>query len=222
MSKPDMQAYKEQLYQQLGVLGRAFSSPKRLELLDVLCQGPRAVEELARESGLTLPNVSQHLKVLKQARLVKSRKEGLHVYYSVADPLVSSFWSGFRTLALNRLAEIREVIRLHVDERDGLEPIKHRELRQRMKKGDVVLLDVRPETEYQAGRIPGAQSIPLNELRKRLNEIPHDAEVVAYCRGPYCVMALQAVELLRKHGYQARRFEDGLPEWQARGLRVEK
>lgn len=222
MKTNEMQLFKEQLFEQFGLLGRAVSNPKRLELLDLLGQAERSVEDLARETGLSISNVSQHLRVLKNAKLVESRKDGLFVFYSIADPAVLEFWSSFRALALNRLAEIREVLRLHVEDRDELQPIGHDELHDRIKDGNLIILDVRPEVEFRAGRIPGAQSIPLSELETRLKEIPDGAEVAAYCRGPYCIMALEAVRLLRKKGFHARRFEDGLPEWQARGLPVEK
>ncbi len=218
----EMLAYKEQLYEQFGLLGHAFSSSKRLELIDLLCQGERSVENLAQECGLSVSNVSQHLKVLKTAKLVESRKDGLFVYYYIADPSVAEFWSSFCALALNRLAEIREVVRLHLDDRDELEPIGLDELRERISKQDLILLDVRPVSEFQAGRIPGALSIPLADLQDRLDEIPAGTEVAAYCRGPFCVMAVQAVEILRRNGIRARRFEDGIPEWQARGLPVDR
>jgi rhodanese-related sulfurtransferase len=222
MTIENAKAFKEELFQQFGSLGGALSSPNRLELLDILCQGEHTVEDLARQTGLSISNVSQHLRVMKNARLVESKKQGLYVHYSVADPAVIAFWGAFRSLAVSRLADVREVIRLHLDDQDQLEPIEHDELRERMKNGDLVLLDVRPEDEFQAGHIPGAVSIPLTELEQRLNEIPKDREVVAFCRGVYCVMALESVKLLREKGYRARRYEDGIPEWQARGNPVEK
>jgi rhodanese-related sulfurtransferase len=214
--------FKEELFQQFGSLGGALSSPNRLELLDILCQGEHTVEDLARQTNLSISNVSQHLRVMKNARLVESKKQGLYVRYSVADPAVIAFWGAFRTLAVSRLADVREVIRLHLDNRDELEPIAHDELRERMSTGDVVLLDVRPEEEYQAGHIPGAFSIPLTELEQRLDQLPRDREIVAFCRGVYCVMALETVKLLREKGFRARRYEDGIPEWQARGNPVER
>lgn len=215
-------AFKEELFQQFGSLGGALSSPNRLELLDILCQGEHTVEDLARQTGMSISNVSQHLRVLKNARLVESKKQGLYVHYSVADPAVISFWGGFRTLAVSRLADVREVIRQKLDNEDELEPIEHAELNERMARGEIVLLDVRPEEEFLAGHIPGAFSIPLTELEQRLDEIPHDREVVAFCRGVYCVMALETVKFLREKGFRARRYEDGIPEWQARGNPVEK
>jgi len=215
-------AFKEELFQQFGSLGGALSSPNRLELLDILCQSEHTVEDLARQTNLSISNVSQHLRVLKNARLVESKKQGLFVHYSVADPAVIAFWGAFRTLAVSRLADVREIIRQKLDNQDELEPIEHAELRERMGKGEIVLLDVRPNDEFQAGHIPGAFSMPLTELEKRLEEIPRDREVVAFCRGVYCVMALETVKVLREKGFRARRYEDGIPEWQARGNPVEK
>jgi rhodanese-related sulfurtransferase/DNA-binding transcriptional ArsR family regulator len=214
--------YKDLLYKQFAVIGKAVSSHKRLEVLDLLSQGERTVEDLAHETGSSISSVSQHLQILKSARLVENRKEGLHVHYRLADDAVGNFWRTMRSLAVDRLAELRETIRVNLDDKDKLEQVGHKDLLERARRKEVVVLDVRPHIEYDAGHIPDALSIPLEELENRLGEIPSDREVVAYCRGPYCVMALAAVEMLRKRGYQARRLEDGFPEWRAEGLPIDK
>jgi rhodanese-related sulfurtransferase len=208
------------LYEQLARLGQALASGPRLALLDLLRQGPRSVEALAGETGLTLANTSQHLKVLKQARLVESEKHGLHVHYRLGGPPVDEFYRGLRSLAETRLAEVQEIARAFVEKRAGLEPIDTKRLLQRMRTGEVTILDVRPEEEYRAGHIPGAVSVPLAELRKRWRALPKGRDIVAYCRGPYCVLAPQAVELLRAHGCNSFVLSDGVAEWRARGLPV--
>lgn len=203
-------------------IGKAVSSPARLELLDLLAQGEKPVEMLARQAGLSLTNASNHLKELRNAALVATRKDGLHVYYRLADPSVHGFLRCLQDIALRQLAEVREIVNDYFTEPDSLEPVAVTELLERLRADDVVVLDVRPEDEYAAGHIPGALSIPAGELERRLSELPRDREVVAYCRGPYCVMALQAVEVLRSAGYRARRMEVGLPDWRARGLAVQE
>jgi rhodanese-related sulfurtransferase/DNA-binding HxlR family transcriptional regulator len=217
-----LEEYKDLLYKQFALIGKAVSSHKRLEVLDLLSQGERTVEELAKEIGASISSVSQHLQILKSARLVENRKNGLHVHYRLADDAVGDFWRTMRALAVDRLAELRETIRVNLDDKDKLEQVSHKELLERARRKDVVVLDVRPHAEYNSGHIPEALSIPLDELENRLGEIPNNREVVAYCRGPYCIMALVAVELLRQRGYQARRLEDGFPEWRAEGLPVIK
>jgi len=212
--------YKDILYGQFAVIGKAVSSQKRLEILDLLCQAERSVEELAKETGSSISSVSQHLQVLRSAKLVESRKEGLYVFYHIADETVGEFWRSLRSLAVNRLAELRETIRKTLDDKDKLEQVGHQELLERARRNDVVVLDVRPETEFKAGHIAEALSVPLSELESRLSELPQNREIVAYCRGPFCVMSLKAVELLRQHGLQARRLKDGFPEWRAEGLPV--
>ncbi len=218
----DMRAFKNRLFEQLGILGGAFSSPKRLELLDILSQGERTVENLARQTGLSVSNVSQHLRILRNARLVKSTKDGLYVHYSVADPEIIAFWGSFRSLAVSHLAEIREAIRANLDDQDELTSLETKELQKLLAAGEVILLDVRPSEEYEAGHLPGALSVPLDKLREKLDELPRDREIIAYCHGLYCVMALEAVKILREKGFKARRFETGLPEWRAMGLPVEE
>ena len=220
-SAQDLYQFKEDLFGQFGRLGRALSSPRRLELVDLLCQAERTVDDLARETNLTPSNVSQHLAVLRDARLVTSRKDGQFVFYQLADLLVSDFWRLFRRVVMQRMAEAREIVNSHLRESDDAEPVGLDELRVRIKQGDVVVLDVRPEIEYSAGHIPGALSIPLGELERRLDEIPPEREVIAYCRGPYCVMAHEAVKLLRGKRVSARRTTEGMPEWRASGFPVE-
>ena len=212
--------FKDTLYENFAQIGKAVSNGKRLELLDLLCQGERTVEDLAREMVTSVSGVSQHLHVLKAARLVGSRKDGLFVFYRLADEAVGQFFRALRSLAVDRLADARETIRQFLDDRDGMEKVSLEQLQERNARGEVVVLDVRPEAEFHAGHIPNALSIPFKNLPARLGEIPADREVVAYCRGPYCVLSLDAVTMLRKHGFRAHRLQEGLPEWKARGFRV--
>jgi rhodanese-related sulfurtransferase len=211
------QAYKDLLYKQFAQVGKAVSSNRRLELLDLLCQGERTVEDLAHETGTSISSVSQHLQVLKSARLVSSRKEGLYVFHFLADDSVGEFWRSLRALAFSRSAELRELVQAILEDRDELEQVSHEDLMERARRGEVIVLDVRPEVEYHSGHIADAVSIPSDQLESRLQDLPKDREIVAYCRGPYCLMSLDAVDVLRKHGYKARRLVDGFPEWQAHG-----
>ena len=213
--------FKTAIYEQFARIGKAISNPSRLELLDLLCQGPRTVEALAREAGLGLANTSQHLKALREARLVEAEKAGLYVTYRLADEQVCQFYRSLRSLAEARLAEVGEITRRFLEARQGLQPVDREQLLAKVRDGAVTVLDVRPPEEYAAGHLPGALSVPLKELERRLAELPHDREIVAYCRGPYCVLALDAVEMLRGRGYVAFRLEDGVADWQARGLPVE-
>jgi rhodanese-related sulfurtransferase len=213
---------KDSVYEQLARIGKALSAPKRLELLDLICEAPRTVEALARLASLTTANASQHLRVLHQARLVTTEKRGLFVEYRIADEGVSHYLHRTRELAEERLAEVREITRAFLEHRGALEPTSGEELLRRVKSGEVTVLDVRPTEEYQAGHLPGARSIPLSELKTRMRELPRNREIVAYCRGRYCVMAIDAVELLRKAGYRAQRMEYGVRDWRVRGWRVEK
>lgn len=213
--------FKDAIYGQFARIGKAISAPKRLELLDLLCQGPRTVDALAQQAALSVANTSQHLQVLRAARLVDAEKKGLYVEYRLADPDVCRFFLALRGLAEARLAEVDQVTRAYFDERGAMEAVEADELLRRVKRGEVTVLDVRPAEEYRAGHIPGALSIPVDELKARLKELPKAREVVAYCRGPYCVMAVEAVELLRKKGFTAHRMEDGVADWRARGWRVE-
>lgn len=194
------------------------ASAPRLALLDMLRQGPRTVEALAREVGLSLANTSQHLKVLRQARLVESEKHGTFVTYRIADRAVDDFYGALRGLAENRLVEVQQIARIFVEKRGTLEPVDRQRLLARVHAGEVTVLDVRPAEEYRAAHIAGAFSVPLKELEARLETLPKDREVVAYCRGPYCVLAPEAVRVLRGRGYRAAVLEDGVSEWRARGL----
>ena len=213
--------FKDAIYEQFARLGKAISAPKRLELLDLLCQGPRNVEALAEQAAISIANASQHLQVLRAARLVDAEKKGLYVEYRLADDEVCRFFVALRGLAEARLAEVDLVSREYFDQRGAMEGVEGDELIRRVKSGEVTILDVRPPGEYRAGHIPGAVSIPVGELKARLKELPKDREIVAYCRGPYCVMAVDAVDLLRKKGFKAHRMEQGVVDWRARGWRVE-
>lgn len=214
--------FKQSAYEQLSRMGKALAAPARLELLELLCQSPRTVEALAQLADMSIANASQHLRVLYAARLVDTAKRGLYVEYRIADEKVLRTLHAMRDLAEARLAEINEVTAAFLKSRDALEEVSSEELVRRVRQGDVIALDVRPSEEYQAGHIPGAMSIPIGELKKRLSEIPKKQEVVAYCRGPYCVMAIEAVQLLRKAGYRAFRMEYGIVDWRARGWRIDR
>lgn len=213
--------FKDAIYEQFARVGKAVSAPKRLELLDLLSQSPRTVEALAEQAAISVANASQHLQVLRAARLVEADKKGLFVEYRLADAEVGRFFLSLRGLAESRLAEINQVAREYFEERGAMEAVGGDDLLRRVRAGEFTVLDVRPPEEYRAGHIPGALSIPVGELKARLKELPKGREVVAYCRGPYCVMALEAVELLRKKGVKAHRMEQGVGDWRARGWRVD-
>jgi rhodanese-related sulfurtransferase len=219
--KRDDRRFKDATYEQFARIGKAVSAPRRLELLDLLSQGPRTVEVLAGQSGISVANASQHLQVLRRVRLVEAEKHGLYVEYRLADERVGKFFHALRALAEARLAEIEGVTRAFLEKRGVPESVDEAELVRRVRAGAVTLLDVRPIEEYRAGHLPGALSVPLPELRRRISELPSDREIVAYCRGPYCVMAIEAVELLRDRGFRAHRLEHGVLDWRARGWRVE-
>jgi rhodanese-related sulfurtransferase len=212
--------FKTAIYEQFSRIGKAISNPSRLELLDLLCQGPRTVEILAKEANLGLANTSQHLKALRAARLVEAEKSGLFVTYRLADEQVCQFFRSLRNLAETRLIEVRETTREFLAGRQGLEPVDREALLAKVREGAVTVLDVRPAEEYRAGHIPGALSIPLKELERRLSDLPRDRDIVAYCRGPYCVLAVEAVEMLRARGFSAFRLEQGVQDWRAEGLPV--
>lgn len=218
--KPSSGEAAAALHEQFARIGKALASARRLELLDLLCQGERSVEALARATGMSVTNTSQHLHVLRGARLVDARKDGTRVIYRVADDGVSRFFIALRDLAHARLAEVELLVRRYFEDRGQLEPVSRAELLERAKRHDVVVLDVRPAAEYASGHVAGAVSIPLEQLEHRLGSLPRDAEIVAYCRGPYCLLAPRAVELLRERGFRARRLEDGFPEWRLAGLPV--
>jgi rhodanese-related sulfurtransferase len=215
-----LSATKHDLFEQFARIGKAVSSASRLELLDLLAQGEKSVEVLARQAGLSVTNTSNHLKELRTAALVASRREGSRIHYRLAAPAVSGFLRRLQEIAAHQLAEVRQIVREYFEEPDAFEPVSVDELCRRMGSDEVVALDVRPQDEYTAGHIPGAISIPLGELERRLSELPPDREIVAYCRGPYCVLALQALELLRASGFSARRLEEGMPDWRSRDLEV--
>lgn len=216
-STPQQKSAKHRLLEQFARIGKAVASPTRLELLDLLAQGEKSVETLARHAGLSVTNTSNHLKELRSAGLVLPRREGAYIYYRLSDLTVHEFLRCLQNIAQQQLAEARQIVRDYFVEPDVLEPVSATELLERMRSDDVVVLDVRPEDEYSAGHIPGAISIPVGELERRLAELPPEKEIVAYCRGPYCVMSLQAVELLRVRGYRARRLDEGMPDWRLRG-----
>jgi rhodanese-related sulfurtransferase/DNA-binding transcriptional ArsR family regulator len=209
---------KAELYEQFARVGKALASPKRLELIDLLAQGERSVEELASQAGIGLTSCSAHLQALRHARLVTTRRHGTRVYYALASDDVARVYASVRDLAASLLAEVGPARAAYLG--GEVEEISRDELWLRARTGAVIVLDVRPAAEYAAGHIPGSVSIPLSELSERLAELPEDAEVVAYCRGPYCVFAHDAVRFLRASGYAARRLSDGLPEWRLAGLPV--
>jgi rhodanese-related sulfurtransferase len=213
--------FKDRLYAQFGRIAKALDSPRRLELLDLLAQGERSVEDLADEAALSLANTSRHLQILRAARVVEARKNGLRVFYRLADPAVHEAQRAVRTLAELRLAEVDQLVRTYMGHRDELEPLSREELAQRVSDGSVVLIDVRPRQEYLAGHIAGALSVPVDELQRQASKLPARKDIVAYCRGPYCVMAYDAVAKLRARGRRARRLVDGFPEWRAAGLPVD-
>jgi len=208
------------LYGELTRIAKALSSPSRLQLVVLLAQGERTVESLAREIGLPMANVSHHLQALRESRLVEGRKEGLYVHYRLAGPDVFELVDMLRRVGERRLAEVDRIVKSYLGARDGLEPVRREELLRRAEEGTAIVLDVRPQEEFQAGHITGAISVPLDRLKDHLADLPKKREIVAYCRGPYCVMAFEAVRLLRAHGRVARRLEEGFPEWKAAGLPV--
>jgi rhodanese-related sulfurtransferase/DNA-binding transcriptional ArsR family regulator len=212
---------KTRLFDGFGVVAKALASGRRMEILDVLAQGPRSVEELASEIDQSVANTSHHLRTMARAGLLLSDREGTRIVYRVASPKVIALWRALRDVASEQVAEIDRLAHAYVGDHDGFEPVPREELARRLRRGDVVVLDVRPSTEYRAGHIAGARSIPVTELSRRLRGVPKDTDVVAYCRGPYCVFADDAVRTLTRRGYQASRLEDGFPEWRDAGLPVE-
>lgn len=212
--------FKDALYEQFARIGHAVASPKRIELLDLLAQGEKSVDALAQHVAMPIKNASAHLRALRRARLVETRRDGTYVYYRLADDDVFRLLRALETLGHHVLADVQQVVQLHLDGRDQLEPVSLKELRRLIRDGDVTVVDVRPREEYEAGHIAGALSVPVAELKRRLRDIPKGREVIAYCRGRYCVYSLEAVTLLRKHGYRARRADEGLPDWRAAGLPV--
>jgi rhodanese-related sulfurtransferase len=212
---------KNALYQGIAKVAQALSNGNRLQILEYLAQRERSVDELAAMTGLTVANTSQHLQALRQAALVTSRKEGQRVFYAIAGVDVVQMCALVRGVAQNRLAEVDKLVREFIGHRDEMEAVPAREVLDRAKRGLVLVLDVRPPEEFAAGHVPGAVNIPIKELESRLASLPKRKEIVAYCRGPYCLMSFEAVEKLRSRGLKARRLEDGFPEWKAAGLPVE-
>ncbi|MFA5170453.1 MAG: metalloregulator ArsR/SmtB family transcription factor [Sulfuriferula sp.] len=209
---------KNILYEQVARIGKATSSPKRLELIEVLCQGEKSVEQLAAEAEISVKLASAHLKELKSARLVVARRDGKNMYYSLVDSRVADLWVMLRELAEERLLELQMAMKELVARPDELSPISGADLLVQAQLGEVFVMDVRPKSEYAIAHIPFARSIPLAELKQRLNELPADRAIVAYCRGPFCLMAKEAVEVLGKEGINATRLEDGVAEWRLNGL----
>lgn len=212
--------FKDRLYAQFARIGKALGNPHRLELLELLAQGERSVDSLATETGHSIANTSQHLQALRQAALVESRKDGLFVYYRLADPNVFTLCASIRTIAEHRLADLERLLHDYFGDRSDPEPVGMRDLLARARSSDVIMLDARPANEYEAGHIAGAISVPIDELQARLRTLPKDREYVAYCRGPYCVYADRAVELLVRGKRRARRLIEGFPEWRAAGLPI--
>jgi rhodanese-related sulfurtransferase/DNA-binding transcriptional ArsR family regulator len=218
---PAKRAFKDSLFEQFALIGKALSSGRRLELLELLAQGERSVEDLAEQAGLTVANASQHLQVLRSARLAAMRKDGLYARYSLANDRALKLWLSLRDFGEAEIGEIQRVVRNYLQDRDEMEAISAEQLQARLDQGNLVLLDVRPEAEYESGHIRGATSVPVADLERRLSELPKRKAIVAYCRGPYCVFADEAVRLLRERGYRAQRLEVGFPEWRILGLPIE-
>lgn len=213
---------KERLFDGFAGVAKALASGRRAEILDVLAQGPRSVEDIAGEIGQSIANTSHHLRVMARSGLLATTRDGTRVLYRLAGPAVLELWRTVRRVAADHVAEIDRLADDYLGDRDGLEPLPPRELLRRMRRGEVTVLDVRPEDEFRAGHIRGARSIPIGELTRRIREIDRDTRVVAYCRGPYCVFADDAVRLLRRKGFDAARLADGFPEWRDAGLPVAK
>ena len=209
----DARKIKDLLYEQVARIGKAFSSPKRLELIELLCQGEKTVETLAREISVSVKLTSAHLRELRMAQLVKTERHGKNIYYRLADKSIADLWVQIHTLAEERLIELQLALQKIVTQPGDLVPSDRESLMKAARKGEVVVLDVRPTEEYLTAHLPFARSIPLTELRQRLAELPKDRSIVAYCRGPYCLMAKDAVELLKKEGYAAVHLRDGVAEW---------
>jgi rhodanese-related sulfurtransferase len=220
MNAAEHREFKDRIFEQFARIGKALSSPKRLEILDLLAQAERTVEEIVRETAMPVASASQHLQVLKAARMVEAKREGLYVRYRLADEGVFLAWRAVRDLGEDRLAEVDRVVDIYLKDRGEMEAVDAAGLMERLADGSAIVLDVRPEEEYQAGHVPGALSVPVDSL-EALQGLPKDKEVVAYCRGPYCVFSDEAVRVLSARGYRASRLTEGFPEWQAAGYPVE-
>lgn len=211
---------KKILYVHLARVAKALASPGRMELLETLAQGKRSVDALASASGMSVANTSHHLQKLREGGLVQSRRDGLQVIYSLTDNDIPKLLAGIGRVAERQVAEVEHIVRENFNRRDGFTPVKRDELLSLLKKGEALVIDVRPESEFRAGHIAGAINIPIDALPQRLSTLPKQQEIVAYCRGPYCLFAIEAIEQLRKQGLRARRLEDGFPEWKAERLPV--
>jgi rhodanese-related sulfurtransferase len=212
---------KPRLFAEFAKVSKALGSGNRLELLEFLAQGERSVDVLARLAGLSVANTSRHLQVLRQVGLVQARKEGAFVYYSVSGDGVIRLLSALQEVAQHNVAEVRSIVVTYLNSKDALEPVSVAELTERIRAGLVTIVDVRPKEEYAAGHLPGAINVPLSEIDERAGAMPHDREIVAYCRGPFCVLSFEAVARLREKGFTARRLETGFPEWKVAGLPIE-
>jgi ArsR family transcriptional regulator len=212
---------KRDLYAQFAAVAKAIGNEHRLELLELVAQGERSVEALAERSGLSVANTSQHLQHLRRAGLVAARRQAKFVLYRLADDAVLTMLAAMQKVAERNVGEVERILRSYFHARDDLEPVSRAELSKRMKQGLVTVIDVRPEDEFALGHLPGARNVPLSRLKRQLSKLERNTEIVAYCRGPYCVLSFEAVAQLRKSGFKARRLEDGLPEWKAAGLPVE-
>jgi rhodanese-related sulfurtransferase/predicted transcriptional regulator len=209
------------LFEQFAEVAKTLGSAHRLDLLEHVAQGERSVETLAQRTGLSIANASQHLQQLRRVGLVAARRDGKFIYYRLADSAVLDLVAALHRIAERNIADVEQILRSYFRDRDSLEPVSRKELQQRLRKRAVTVLDVRPEDEFALGHVPGALNIPLGALKKRISELDPSVEIVAYCRGPYCVLSFEAVALLRERGFNVRRLEDGIPEWRAAGLPVE-
>ncbi|MBF0292427.1 MAG: metalloregulator ArsR/SmtB family transcription factor [Nitrospinae bacterium] len=219
MSKSE---FKQRLLEQFAKVGKALSSPSRLEILEFLAQSEKSVENLTALTGLSFANTSQHLQQLRHAGMVVARKDGQRVFYSLADESAIDLLNKLRDIAEKNLAEVDQLINSYLKVKDSLEPVEADDLLQRIKDGLVIVLDVRPPDEFAAGHVPGSINVPVKELEKQIKKLDHKKEIVAYCRGPYCVLSYDTVAILRNKGFKARRLKDGMPEWKRAGLPVEK
>jgi rhodanese-related sulfurtransferase len=213
---------RKQLFHHFARVGKALAHPSRLELIEALAQGERSVDMLAQACGMPISNASHHLQILRDSGLLVSRKEGLQVIYSLSCDEVQQLVGSLRGVAVRQLVEVERIVRENFEAKDGLTPVRRDELLKLVRRGEAMVIDVRPKSEFAAGHIPGAINVPIDSLPRQLRKLPGDQEIVAYCRGPYCMLAFEAVATLRKEGFRARRLEDGFPEWKAEQLPIEK
>ncbi|MHB9011929.1 MAG: ArsR/SmtB family transcription factor [Ignavibacteriaceae bacterium] len=213
--------FKDITFQQLANIATAFASPKRLEILDLLSQGEKDVDSLTKETNMNFANTSRHLQILKNVKIVQSRKEGIRVIYFLASDEVIKYWKSLQTLAEQSTAELREAVKSFLEERSVLEPISLKELQSKIKKSDITIIDVRPKEEYLNGHLPGAVSIPMSELKSKIKNLPVDKEIIAYCRGKYCVMAPEAAKILTGKGFKTTILQEDVNSWRFAGLKVE-